>query len=107
MATTTSICNQYDFSNLTSLSLFVAPFWYSDPQTLTTFTPMTATNVTAFYNTSDANSMGSSIASVSMAVSAKYDCENTTNCSSTELANLQWGSATVTRDPVVTSVEYL
>jgi hypothetical protein len=58
---TSAICNQYNFTNLTSLAMFAAPFWYDDQQTLTTITPMTAANVTAFYNTADASSMGSAI----------------------------------------------
>ena len=46
-------------------------------------------------------SIGQVLTFLTKAISRKYDCADSNNCTAIELANIQWGSAGVTRDPPI------
>jgi hypothetical protein len=46
------------------------------------------------------------LATVNANSATKYSCSDTANCTSIELATLQWGSAFVTLNPFVSNTNY-
>lgn len=55
--------------------------------------------MTQFYDPQTKNSFGWELQKINTDNSEKYKCSNQLNCTSLELASLQWGNATVTRNP--------
>lgn len=56
--------------------------------------------MTQLFDPSTTTSLGAAISSKCASVASKYSCASTSNCTSTELANLQWGQSYVTQNPV-------
>lgn len=54
----TTICQKYDFTNITDVNLFVSGTWYKDTTAVKAGTDMTDTQLTAFYDISDTGSFG-------------------------------------------------
>lgn len=67
---------------------------------------MTDAQVIALFNTTVLTSFGSMITAVNAQISSKYACANSTNCTSTEIASLQWGSSGITLNPIAADPSY-
>lgn len=53
-----TICNKYDFTNMTDVNLFVNGTWYNDTTAVKEGTSMTDTQLTAFYDFNSNTSFG-------------------------------------------------
>jgi len=60
---------------------------------------ITEADINVFYDTNVKTSFGSLIANVTGGSSEWFKCSDSANCTSIELANLQWGSGSITLNP--------
>ncbi len=88
--TAATICAQNNFQNVTQLMPFVAGMWYGGDYltALQTSTGMTPAETAAFFDTLDPTSFGSALSAMCDALSTKYSCVNSANCTNDELALL-------------------
>jgi hypothetical protein len=104
------ICAQYDLTNLTSLQTFMNATWFRNQTTpnyggyytdaLMSSTGLTQTEIATLFDTAVPTSFGSLVLDYAGLVSVKYGCLDSLNCTSDELARLQWGSSAVTLNPL-------
>lgn len=78
--------------------------FYTDQ--LMNLTLLDTTQVAALYDTANPISFGSYVRGYCANVASKYACANAANCTSTELAELQWGSSGVTNNPINNDPNY-
>lgn len=97
-------CEQFDFTNVTQLKLFVNGSWYGDlyKTKIMEATNFTEEEYTAFYatgNESNPQSFGNFMQTVTLNTATHFNCINTTNCSGYDLAMTQWSTSMITRSP--------
>lgn len=104
------ICNAVNMSDPTQIKLFINATWYGGTyQTnLQSVTGWTSAQLTDFFsNPSDkSNNFGEQMSSYLKINSATYSCSNPANCTSQELALLQWGTSGVTNNLPSTNADY-
>lgn len=112
----TQICAPYNFSDVEQIKTFVNATWYRNDTAATyggyytdalmNTTGMTTDEIAILFDTNDANSFGSYIASYCGIVATKYSCASSANCTATEIAQLQWGASGITNNPINADPNY-
>ncbi len=112
-ATTDTICANYDFTTLKDIQFFLRATWYGGPY-LESFEAATGINkaeTDILFDITNPTSFGGCYNHVlTEVIYPYYKCNGTnSNCTSTELANLQWGSSYLTShvDPTFSFPKYL
>lgn len=101
--TATTICANYDFSDLVSLRVFVDGIMKNQETEVATTVGLTTAQMTAFNDPANPTSFGGVLASVLAAEAVAWSCASATECTATELATSQWGASTFTRTAMFSS----
>lgn len=96
--------------------LFTNATWYRNQSTpnyggyytdqLMSVTGMSVADVASLFDLSNPDSFGNFVNNYTGLVAQHYGCANVANCTSEELASLQWGSSGVTNNPLVANTDY-
>ena len=100
----TEICTDMDFYNPSSLQFFLNATWYGGPylEAMYAYTGFTTAQWAAFTSMADFTDFQFQTVIATAGVAGQYGCANSNNCTGAELAQLQWGSSSVTTNPAST-----